>query len=276
MSRQSPPQKGFLIGFLLFFFAVETFTTFRTATICCRNTVPTLLARRRTGPIVSVMTLSAPLSGIKAAESRLARAVAAYIPELGLNRQSVEAGAHSLGLGEGDLIAPHGAADIAAILWRGHDEVLLTPETAESLAGMKIREKIGYLLNLRLNEAAQDEKVAKRLMGFFALPQHAALYHRLLWETAGIIWRLAGDKALDENHYSKRLIVSGIITTAMMTRLSLGGSLGREAQLKQIERNIEQVMQFEKFKAKLPVKPEEIVLNLARTLGRLRFGQNAA
>ena len=220
------------------------------------------------------MTHSAQLTGLKAAETRLAKAVAGYVPQLGLNRMSLEAGARSLGLSEGerDLIAPHGASDIAAILWRDHDAVLLSPETAESLADMKIREKIGFLLNLRLDAAASDEKVAKRLMGYFALPHHAALYHRLLWETADIIWRLAGDKALDENHYSKRMIVSGIITTAMMTRLSRG----REAQVEQIGRNIEQVMQFEKFKAKLPVKPEEVVLNLARSLGRIRFGQNAA
>jgi ubiquinone biosynthesis protein COQ9 len=220
------------------------------------------------------MTRSAPLTGLKTAESRLAKAVAGYVPQLGLNRMSLEAGARSLGLSEGerDLIAPHGASDIAAILWRGHDGVLLDPVMAESLAGMKIREKIGFLLNSRLDAAAADEKVAKRLMGYFALPHHAALYHRLLWETAGIIWRLAGDTALDENHYSKRMIVSGIITTAMMTRLSRG----REAQLAQIDRNIEQVMQFEKFKAKLPVKPEAVVLNLARTLGRLRFGQGPA
>jgi ubiquinone biosynthesis protein COQ9 len=220
------------------------------------------------------MTRSAPLTGLKTAESRLAKAVAGYVPQLGLNRMSLEAGARSLGLSEGerDLIAPHGASDIAAILWRGHDGVLLDPVMAESLAGMKIREKIGFLLNSRLDAAAADEKVAKRLMGYFALPHHAPLYHRLLWETAGIIWRLAGDTALDENHYSKRMIVSGIITTAMMTRLSRG----REAQLEQINRNIEQVMQFEKFKAKLPVKPEAVVLNLARTLGRLRFGQGPA
>lgn len=220
------------------------------------------------------MTLSAPLSGLKASESRLAKAVAGYVPQLGLNRQSLEAGARSLGISEGerDLIAPNGAADIAAILWRGHDGVLLGPATAESLAGMKIREKIAFLLNSRLDAAAADEKLARRLMGYFALPHHAALYHRLLWETADITWRLAGDTALDENHYSKRMIVCGIITTAMMTRLSRG----REAQLEQIDRNIEQVMQFEKFKAKLPVKPEELVLNMARTLGRLRFGQNAA
>jgi len=216
------------------------------------------------------MTLSAPFTGLKAAETRLAHAVAGYVPQLGLNRMSLEAGARSLGIsdGERDLIAPHGATDIAAILWRGHDAVLLDPKTAESLPGMKIREKIGFLLNSRLDAAAADEKLTRRLMGYFALPHHAALYHRLLWETADIIWRLAGDAALDENHYSKRMIVSGIITTAMMTRLSRG----RGAQLEQIDRNIEQVMQFETFKAKLPVKPEEIMLNLAKSLGRLRFG----
>lgn len=232
------------------------------------------LGERQDSAYCNIMTLSAPLHGLKAAETRLARAVAGYVPQLGLNRMSLEAGARSLGMSEGerDLIAPHGDTDIAAILWRSHDAALLSPETAAPLANMKIRAKIGFLLNLRLDAAASDEKVAKRLMGYFALPHHAALYHRLLWETADVIWRMAGDTALDENHYSKRMIVCGIITTAMMTRLSRG----REAQLEQIERNIEQVMQFEKFKAKLPVKPEEVILNLAKSLGRMRFGQSAA
>ncbi|MDV6329696.1 COQ9 family protein [Asticcacaulis sp. 201] len=215
-----------------------------------------------------------PLSGLKAAESRLAQAVSAYIPSLGVNRQSLEAGVRVLGLSEGerDLIAPHGAADIAAILWREYDSVLLSAETADRLSGMKVREKIGYLINLRLDTGAADEKLATRLMGFFALPVHAALYHRLLWQTADTIWRLAGDTALDENHYSKRLIVSGILTTAMMSRLSRG----RDAQVEQVNRNIEQVMAYEKFKAKLPVKPEEVLLNVAKSLGRLRFRNAAA
>ena len=269
-------------AFLLFFFVAAAFVSFAYATFCYHGRGLILLARRDTEPIVAFMTISPPLYGLKGAEIRLANAVAGYVPQLGLNRMSLEAGARSLGISEGerDLIAPHGASDIAAILWRGHDAVLLSPDAAESLANMKIREKIGFLLNSRLDAAAADEKVARRLMGYFALPHHAALYHRLLWETADIIWRLAGDTALDENHYSKRMIVSGILTTAMMTRLSLGGSLGREAQLEQIDRNIEQVMQFEKFKAKLPVKPEEIILNLAKSFGRMRFGpqtpQNAA
>ncbi len=213
------------------------------------------------------------LPGLKAAEARLAKAVSPFIPELGLTRASVEAGAHALGLsvGERDLIAPHGATDIAAILWRSHDEALHTPETGAHVSGLKVRERIGFLLNLRLDAAAEDERVTKRLMGFFALPHHAALYHRLLWETADQIWRLAGDQALDENHYSKRAIVSGILTTALMTRLTQG----RAAQTAQISRNIEQVMAFEKFKAKLPARPEDLMLELAGQLGKLRFGLRA-
>ncbi len=219
------------------------------------------------------MVLS-PLSAKRDAEIRLADAVAAFVPDLGLNTQSLAAGAKRLGMDEGlrDLIAPNGPADIAAVLWRRNDEVLATSETAEAVAGMKIRDKIGYLLNLRLDAGATDEALARRMMGFFALPSHAALYHRLLWQTADTIWLLAGDKALDENHYSKRIIVCAILTTAMMTRLGQG----REAQTDQIRRNIEAVMDYEKFKAKWPVKPEQMLLDAAGFLGRLRFGSAAS
>ena len=228
------------------------------------------LGVRSSRPYDDPMTTPPPLHHIKAAEATLAQAVAVFVPDLGLNRLSLKAGATAAGFSDGEceLIAPNGARDIAAILWRSHDAVLTAPETEAALGAMKIREKIGYLLNLRLDEAARDERLARHIMGFFALPHHAVLYHRLLWDTADTIWRLAGDKALDENHYSKRIIVSGILTTAMMTRLSQG----RDAQLDQIERNIQSVMDFETFKAKLPVKPEEALLNLAGALGKMRFG----
>jgi ubiquinone biosynthesis protein COQ9 len=209
-----------------------------------------------------------PLSALHDAESRLAAAVAKFIPELGLNRASVNAGARAAGFddGERDLLAPNGGADIAAILWREHDAVLVP----EAIDGMKIRDKIGTLLNRRLDAACANESVARRTMGFFALPYNALLYHRLLWNTADIIWRLSGDTALDENHYSKRLIVCGILSAAVMTRLNQG----RDAQLEQINRNIQSVMEFEKFKAGVKFRPEQFALDLAGVLGRLRFGRS--
>ena len=216
------------------------------------------------------MTSTPTLPRLKASERRLAEATAPFVTELGLNRMSVRAGAKAAGFNaaELDLIAPNGAADVAAILWRGHDEAALGAEAETTVAGMKIRDRIGYLLNAWLDAFTGDEALAHRLIGCLMLPPHIGLYRRLLWATADRIWQLAGDKALDENHYSKRTIVCGILGTALMTRLTRG----RDAQLEQIKRNIDGVMKFEKFKVQLPVKPDEAVLKLAETLGKLRFG----
>ena len=235
------------------------------------NAVPKPLAQQLIAPIMGFMISAPPLKAIHAAESRLAEAVARFVAELGLNRSSLDAGARFAGFNEGerDLLAPNGAADIATILWRNQDAALTSDETAQTISGMKIRDKISTLLTLRLDAGFTDEAVARRMMGFFALPQHALLYHRLLWHTADTIWRLAGDTALDENHYSKRIIVCGILSTAAMTRLTQG----RDAQLDQISRNIQSVMAFEKFKAGIKVRPEQVMLDLAGTLGKLRFGR---
>ena len=218
------------------------------------------------------MTAQTDLPRLKAAERRLAEATAPFVPELGLNRISVQAGARAAGFNdaERDLIAPNGAADVAALLWRGFDDIALGADTETTVTGMKIRERIGYLLNAWLDAFADNAPLAHRLIGCLALPSHIGLYRRLLWATADRVWQLAGDKALDENHYSKRIIVCGILGTALMTRLSRG----RDAQLEQIARNIEGVMSFEKFKAQIPFKPDEAVVKLAETLGRLRFGHS--
>ena len=214
---------------------------------------------------------SVPLADLKAAETRLAKAVSGFVPELGLNRMSFQAGAKALGMsdGERDLIAPNGAADIAAILWRGHDAELERSDVVASLPGMKIRERINYLIDLRIDAFAREEKLAHRLEGFLMLPPNLDLHRRLMWDSADLIWRLTGDKALDENHYSKRTIVSAILAAAILTRLSRGA----EAQAEQVRKNIDGVMEYEKFKAKISFRPESALESLAATLGKLRFGR---
>ncbi len=218
------------------------------------------------------MSQSAPLSDLKAAEARLAQAVAGFVPELGLNRMSFHAGAKAAGMSEGerDLLAPGGASDIAAILWRGHDAELERADVVSALPGMKIRERINHLINLRIDAFAREEKLAHRVEGFLMLPVNLDLHRRLMWNTADLIWRLTGDKALDENHYSKRTIVSAILAAAMLTRLSRGA----EAQAEQVRRNIDGVMEYEKVKAKFPFRPESALEGLAATLGKLRFGRS--
>src|SRR5205823_2585108 len=70
--------------------------------------------------------------------------------------------------------------------------------------------------------AAADAPATQRMNGFLALPHHMALGARLLWDSADALWRWAGDTATDENHYSKRMILSGVLGPAIAIRLASG------------------------------------------------------
>jgi ubiquinone biosynthesis protein COQ9 len=187
-----------------------------------------------------------------------------WSPQL-VARAGAEAG---LGKGEIELLFPNGPGDLAALLGRRHDR-----QTLEILANtdpetLKIRERIRLAVETRLDAAGEDEVIARRWSGFLALPQNLPLASRLLWDSADQLWRWAGDTATDENHYSKRAILSGILSAALAIRVASG----REAAMAFVDARIANVMSFEKWKATTKIRPSEALKTLAQTLGRLRYG----
>ena len=117
-----------------------------------------------------------------------------------------------------------------------------------------------------IDAAAEDEAAVRRWSGYLSLPLNFTLGLKLLWESADALWRWAGDTATDENHYSKRAILSGILATALAIRLSSG----REAAMTFVDARIENVMSFEKWKAGL--KPADLMRDVAAALGKMRYG----
>jgi len=107
--------------------------------------------------------------------------------------------------------------------------------------------------------------------GFLALPTHLPLATRLAWESADGLWRWAGDTATDENHYSKRALLAGILTGALAVQLSSG----REAALAFADRRIANVMTFETWKRTTRLKPSQMLDGVATALGRMRYGARA-
>ena len=93
-----------------------------------------------------------------------------------------------------------------------------------------------------------------------------ALGLRLLWESADALWRWAGDAATDENHYSKRAILSGILAGGLAIRLQSGA----EAADAFVDARIDNVMAYEKWKAGL--KPHHLLYDVASALGKMRYG----
>jgi len=189
-------------------------------------------------------------------------------PIHGWTRKTVLLAGKALGMspGETELLVPHGPADLAALLNRRHDARALAALGDGS--NLKIRERIRCAVEARLDAAASDEPALRRFTGFLALPQNLALAARLTWETADVLWRWAGDTATDENHYSKRALLAGILTGAAALRMTAG----RREALAFVDRRIENVMSFEKWKATTSFRPSEWAAKAAEHLGRARYG----
>jgi ubiquinone biosynthesis protein COQ9 len=174
-----------------------------------------------------------------------------------------------LSAGETELLLPQGPADLAALLSRRHDAKALETLAAIDPNALKIRERIARAVEARLNAAAADEAAVRRCAGFLALPSHAPLGARLAWESADALWRWAGDTATDENHYTKRALLAGILTGAIAVRLTSGPA----AALAFTDRRIANVMAFETWKRTTKLKPSEIMDSVAGALGRMRYGR---
>lgn len=199
-------------------------------------------------------------------EQRLLDAALPLVGEFGWSDLLIWAAARKVGLTrpEAELLMPHGPSDLAALLSRRHDQRAMQALAGLDAKTLKIRERIRRGVEARLDAAIADEAAVRRWQGFLVL--HPLLGSKLLWESADLIWRWAGDTATDENHYSKRAILSGILSTCLAVRLSSG----QEAASAQLDRSIERVMEYEKFKAKF--RGKDWAGDLAGMLGRMRFG----
>lgn len=207
----------------------------------------------------------------QATEQKLLDEALKLAPAHGWTQLMVKLAGKNLGLsqGETELLLPHGPADLAALLSRRHDQRALAILAEVDPAALKIRERIRRACEARLDAAATDEAALRRWLGWLSLPQNLHLGGKLAWESADVLWRWAGDVATDENHYSKRAILAGILTGAFAIRLSSG----RKSALQFVDGRIENVMAYEKWKATGGFKPGDWLSAAAGAMGRMRYGR---
>lgn len=145
------------------------------------------------------------------------------------------------------LAFPDGVGTLIGAFSAHGDSVML--ENLPEAEGLKIRERITEAVWTRLNVDEPYKEAARRAAGWLAVPGHQAQGGKLLFASANHMWRWAGDTATDYNYYSKRLILSGVIAS---TRLAwFDDKSDDHADTRAfLERRIDNVMQFEKVKAK--------------------------
>jgi ubiquinone biosynthesis protein COQ9 len=202
-----------------------------------------------------------------AAEARVLDAALPLAGEHGWSAATLRRAAEAAGLSPGDveLLLPNGPRDLAALYARRLDHAMLDALAATDPRSLKIRERIIRAVQARQDAAALHEAASRRWAGFLALPTNLPLALRLQWESADTVWRWAGDTATDENHYSKRAILSAILGSALMVRLTAGKAEGDAY----VQRRVGDVMSFEKWKAGLP--KGDFAARAVGGLGRLRY-----
>ena len=188
----------------------------------------------------------------------------------GWTRSAVDSAAQQLGIDpvQARLAMPKTQAGMIDCYIQEVDRALEAYFTPERLAGMKIREKIRSLVWRRLEIMAPAREAVRRALATLAMPQNVPLALRTGWRTADLMWRIAGDTSTDFNHYTKRMTLGAVYGSTLMAWLD-DQSEGWADTAAFLDRRIDGVMRFEKFKAEWRVSSDH--LSLSRFLGRLRY-----
>ena len=120
---------------------------------------------------------------------------------------------------------------------------------AVDLSKRKIRERIKIAVMTRLALLAPNKEAARRAAAMMTLPMHAGRASKMMYRTVDAMWRAAGDTATDFNFYTKRGILAGVYGSTLVRWFNDTGE-DEAATEAFLDARIENVMQFEKFKAK--------------------------
>jgi ubiquinone biosynthesis protein COQ9 len=202
--------------------------------------------------------------------AQILEALPAHAAALGWTRAALEAAAAEAQLGPGEiaLAFPRGPLDAMDAFADRADRAMEAAVSTLDLAGMRVRERVQAGIAARL-EAQSGAKQACRAMTR-ALARRPGEAARLVGRTADRLWRALGDPSTDENFYSKRLILSGVLAS-VYARWMAEDDATVDSMTPFIAARIENVMQFEKLKAR--VKPLSRAGESAAALAaRLRYG----
>jgi ubiquinone biosynthesis protein COQ9 len=143
---------------------------------------------------------------------------------------------------------PQGPLSLVEAFSQAADAEMEKTLASMELKTMKIRSRIAAAVMARIEAVRPLKEAARRAAAFLTLPPHAALGAKLVYRTVDAMWRAAGDTSTDFNFYTKRGILAGVYSATMM-RWFTDTSADESATSQFLADRIENVMQFEKFKA---------------------------
>ena len=208
---------------------------------------------------------------LEAIRLKLALAVGENAVFDGWTQKAVGSAAAQLGIdpAQARLAFPKDAAQMVDAWIEGVDAAMVAHFTPQRIAAMKVRDRIRAQIWYRLEVMGPAREAVRTALSILAAPQNVPLGLRIGWRSADLMWRIAGDTATDYNHYSKRLILSGVYGSTLLAWLD-DQSEGWTETAAFLDRRLADVMRFEKWKAAWRGNDLHRP-SLSRFLGRLRY-----
>ncbi|MEO6114527.1 MAG: COQ9 family protein [Sphingomicrobium sp.] len=214
------------------------------------------------------MTGPTPLEALRL---RLALAVGEHAAFDGWTKAAVASASAQRGIdpAQARLAFPKEPAAMVDAWIQGVDAAMEAHFTPKVIASMKVRDRIRSLIWFRLETTGPAREAVRSALAILAMPQNVPAALKTGWRSADLMWRLAGDTAIDFNHYTKRLILSGVYTATLLAWLD-DDSEGWSDTAAFLDRRLAGVMRFERWKAEWRGSDLRRP-SLARFVGRLRY-----
>jgi len=137
-------------------------------------------------------------------------------------------------------VFPAGVKDAIIFFSRWADAQML--ERLEAGAPpARIRDKVTQAVRVRLEALAPHKEAERLAIAFWMRPLRKWEGAKLVWKTADVIWTHAGDTATDYNRYTKRGLLSGVLTATTLFWLN-DTSKDHQDSWAFLDRRIENVM----------------------------------
>ena len=185
--------------------------------------------------------------------------VLAALPDIafdGWSLQVLKQAAKKSGLSEAhvDALFPGGVNQAIITLARIADDAMIDTLEAEitDKSDLSIRGRIAKAIEARLNFLQKHKEAERQAVGRMARPTRTPHVTKSLWKTADRIWNWAGDQSEDYNHYTKRVLLSGVLAKTMLYWLQDDEPTFEQTK-EFIRRQLDQVVKTSKMISK--VKP---------------------
>lgn len=136
-----------------------------------------------------------------------------------------------------------GLTDVVAHFSDWADRTMLDVLVDTDIESLRVRDRIRDAVMARFGVLQQHKEAVRFALSYWAMPPRGIRASQVLWRTSDRIWDWAGDTATDYNRYTKRGLLSGVISSTTLAWFN-DDDPAMSATKDFLDRRIENVMQL--------------------------------